>query len=362
MRTEKVPGAVLISFLTAFSVCAGAQLSVGAGESYTTIQSAINDANDFDEVVVAPGVYKENINFGGKAITVRSGDPVTRQSIASTVIDGNFAGSCVVFNTGEGNDSVLDGFTLTNGTGTYADYSAPRFYFGLAGGGVYCLNSSPTVRRCNITSNGYSGPDRWDASAEFGGGIAIIGTCQAVIDTCFVTDNIVRMYGMGIIVLGPAAESACIITNCTIANNRVDSWNPSLEHIYYDIDNYGTPTTISNTIIWSEYNRSLLITDPALVTNCCLQSAYQFTDNYSNFGIPPVDLAAEGGNIYGNPRFIQLRASWFDADEIGDYHLKLDSICIDHGDRMFDGAGLSDIDSQSRVMGLAIDIGADEVP
>lgn len=362
MRTEKVFGAVLVSFLAAFSVCAGAQLNVGAGESYTTIQSAINDANDFDVVVVAAGVYKENINFGGKAITLRSGDPVSRQSIASTVIDGNFAGSCVVFNTGEGNDSVLDGFTLTNGTGNYASHSVHgTTYNGPAGGGVYCMNSSPTVRRCNITLNGYTGPESSDASAVFGGGIAIIGTCQAIIDTCFVTDNIVGFFGAGIIVLGPTAESACQITNCTVANNRVDFRDNNNRHRHYDIDSYGTRTTISNTIIWSGYNRSLLVTDPSLVSNCCLQSAYQFNDNYPYIDIAPVDLAAQGDNIYGNPRFIRLRESWFDADEIGDYHLKPDSICIDHGDRTFDGAGLEDVDGQSRVMGLAVDIGADEV-
>jgi hypothetical protein len=38
--------------------------------SYTTIQEAINAAGPGDEVVVSDGIYNENINFIGKAITV----------------------------------------------------------------------------------------------------------------------------------------------------------------------------------------------------------------------------------------------------------------------------------------------------
>ena len=71
-----------------------------------------------DEVVVRPGTYEERIDFLGKAITVRS-----EQGPDVTVIDGGSPsnpdrGSVVVFENGEGPDSVLDGFTLTNGTGT----------------------------------------------------------------------------------------------------------------------------------------------------------------------------------------------------------------------------------------------------
>jgi len=42
---------------------------------YISIQSAIDEANDGDTVVVHPGTYYENISFLGKAITVLSVDP-----------------------------------------------------------------------------------------------------------------------------------------------------------------------------------------------------------------------------------------------------------------------------------------------
>src|SRR6266498_3696267 len=70
-----------------------------------TIQSAINVATDGDRVLVAPGTYFENINFGKKAITVTS-----ESGPQDTIIDGGSADSVVFFISGEGRDSVLKGF------------------------------------------------------------------------------------------------------------------------------------------------------------------------------------------------------------------------------------------------------------
>jgi regulator of RNase E activity RraA len=62
-----------------------------------TIQAGIDFAAPGDIVLVAAGVYLENINFHGKAITVTS-----EQGAGLTVIDGQGQGSVTTFATGEG--------------------------------------------------------------------------------------------------------------------------------------------------------------------------------------------------------------------------------------------------------------------
>jgi len=61
--------------------CAGRTITVnanGTGE-YPTIQAGIDDSNDGDVIVLCPGRYtgpgNREIDFKGKAITVRSTDP-----------------------------------------------------------------------------------------------------------------------------------------------------------------------------------------------------------------------------------------------------------------------------------------------
>ena len=114
----------VIFILCSLSVAAAAQSTINVPADQPTIQAAINAANNGDTVVVAPGTYIENLNFKGKFITVTSsGGP------AVTIVDGGGAGPVVIFDTNEGANSVLNGFTLQNGV--------PALFFpieGLSGG------------------------------------------------------------------------------------------------------------------------------------------------------------------------------------------------------------------------------------
>ncbi len=85
-----------------------------------TIQAGIGVAVNGDEVVVAPGTYFEAINFNGKAITLRSSDGAD-----VTIIDGTGFFHVVQCLSGEGPETILDGFTITGGNanGTFPDYS-----------------------------------------------------------------------------------------------------------------------------------------------------------------------------------------------------------------------------------------------
>jgi len=163
---------VIIACLFAPSVLLADTLQVD-GVEYTTIQSAIDDANHGDIIVVEPGIYYETIDFLGKAVTVRSNDPNDPNIVEDTIIDANNPvdpnfGSAVIFRSGETNASILEGFTIQNGTGSWilVSWEYNGLHWNRCGGGVLCYNmSAPTIRNNTFNNN----------SAGQGGGIYIYG-------------------------------------------------------------------------------------------------------------------------------------------------------------------------------------------
>jgi hypothetical protein len=95
-------------------------------QDYSTILAAINASANGDTVLVAEGLYFENVNYKGKAIVVASIYLTTDDTshISRTIIDGSKPGntasaSVVYFVSREDTNSVLCGFTITGGKGTY---------------------------------------------------------------------------------------------------------------------------------------------------------------------------------------------------------------------------------------------------
>jgi|GEM_PF-3275717 len=126
----------IVLFLSAFATLLGATWYVP--DDFPVIQDAIDASSNGDTIVVRPGTYVENIDFLGKSITVMS-----ESGPQVTVIDGNQAGSVVVLSGLVDLSTVLDGFTITNGTGTF-------FYDDYYGGGICCkyyagLTSTNTI-------------------------------------------------------------------------------------------------------------------------------------------------------------------------------------------------------------------------
>ena len=110
---------------------------------YPTIQAGIDASGNGDTVLVSDGTYYENIRFKGKKIVVASTYLTTSDTshISRTVIDGSGSfladsASVVYFISGEDTNSVLCGFTITGGTGTYLPAWDTR-----EGGGVLCISS-----------------------------------------------------------------------------------------------------------------------------------------------------------------------------------------------------------------------------
>ena len=124
---------------------------------HATIYDAINASSNGDVIAIASGTYIEHpLSTNGKAITIRSasGNP-------DVSIDVDHNGSVFTFIDGEGSGTVIQNLGLSGG-GAW-----------VAGGGIYCYNSSPTITGCVITNN-YAD---W-----YGGGIYLTGSSPTISD------------------------------------------------------------------------------------------------------------------------------------------------------------------------------------
>jgi len=183
-----------------------------------TIQDAIDIASKGDMVLVAPGTYYERIDFKGKMIKVKSsGGPFV------TVLDGEQLGSVVTFKSIESVLSTLDGFTITNGSGT-------KDFEGLiSGGGIYCKSSSPTLMNNIIENNHVPGS---------GGGLQMTSSKSPMISN-IIRNNSAGAFGGGI----DSAHSLLKMNNNLLANNTGNLGGGIACRIH------ATPTEILNTTI-----------------------------------------------------------------------------------------------------------------
>jgi hypothetical protein len=143
----------------------------GDGRSWATafkrIQKGIDAASDGDTVNVAWGIYVENIRFNGKNVVLTSTNPADPDIVATTIIDGNQAGSVVTFSGTENETCVLSGFTIRNGKAQ-------------SGGGIYGGSTSPT----HATIKGNTIAD--NTAEQEGGGLS---RCIGMIQNNTITGN-----------------------------------------------------------------------------------------------------------------------------------------------------------------------------
>jgi hypothetical protein len=126
---------------------------------YATIQDAINASLHGDEIIVAPGVYHEAINLFGKRVAL-----IGSHGAAETVIDAGGNGSVLRADSGEGEGTRIQGFTLTGGTGTMVGSFA-------LGGAIYMSRSRLAVNECRLVNN----HPMWH-----GGGVFALGAIQSI--------------------------------------------------------------------------------------------------------------------------------------------------------------------------------------
>ncbi len=314
-----------------------------------TIQEAIELAQSGEIILVESGTYFETINFLGKAITLQSLD-----GAEETLIDGSSVATVVTFASGEGLDSVLDGFTITHG-----------WMFNDEGGGIYCLNSSPTLRNCIIHENtAFLGGGIYASGSSlqvehtvisenhggFGGGLHCVDSAPTLLH-CRVRDNFAA-YGVdggkggGVF----SVESALDLISC------IFNGNSSREVLSGGgIHSEGAqPLTVTNCVVYDNtgyISAGVLSFSPATITNSIVWNNLDFGD--FPFGVTKTGTVShciiEGGYEFSEDLIIDSDPLWVDPLN-GDVHLQPGSPALNTGRNDAPGLPPLDIDGDPRIV------------
>ncbi len=388
---------------------AGANNGASWADAFTQVQPALNAAVSGDEVWVAAGTYVGCITLSA-GVALYGGFVGSESTLAQrnweankTVLEGNQLVSVVTSPSGATSTTRIDGFTITKGSlgGIYCSSSSPTISNNTitenvrsgSGGGICCANSSsPTISNNTISGNtaldgggvfcSGGSPTIADNTisrnrAEFNGGGIACGSSSPTITNNTISDN-TAFYGGGIdcryssptiagntissnnagygggvycyggtpairnnVIAGNSAGIYCALSSATILNNSI------LGNSGAGLCCSSSSATIGNTII--AFNSSgISKTDsgtPILRYNCVYgNTAY----NYSGVADP----TGTNGNISVDPKLAGFA--------YGNLHIQPDSPCRDAGDDSMVQPGWLDLDSQPRLQGSHVDIGADE--
>jgi hypothetical protein len=341
-------------------------------DEYTAIQSAINASNNGDKIIVKPGTYAGNIDFHGKNITVSSTEPENPDIVAATIIQGDNTSSVVTFVTNESNDAILTGFTIKGGYGQISS-----FFGEYCGGGIYCYYASPTISN-NVIANNNGIFDSTNGTYSYGGGICCIYS-NAIITRNIIKDNSAYLGGGMMTYFGNPIISDNIINNNTAliggglflyggycVNNTIAGNSATMTvsgqsqtgeagnlYLYTSL-----VSGVCNNIICNAasgggiyyYGTIGNIIDQSSSTP---QPVFRYNNvwgNQSENYYSSTDLTGKYGNISVNPQFL------------ANYHIGKNSPCYNTGDPNYvPFSWQRDIDGEYQIMGLFIDIGADEV-
>ncbi len=189
---------------------------------YPTIQQGINAANPGDTVLVADGVYYEQISFWGEPVFVTSLFTVNGDSthLYNTILDGTglpFGNASVVkFINYCDTNSVIAGFTIRNGGGCFSGSA-------VTGGGISLKYAGGKIINNRIIDNYVIG-DTLDLQASaWGGGIGTnlyANTNWIVIRDNYISGNVCKTGAINSIGAGIYVSSNIICERNIVANNK----------------------------------------------------------------------------------------------------------------------------------------------
>jgi len=364
-----------------------------------TVMAAINASVTNDEIWVAAGTYAENIEiikeialYGGF-----KGNETAREQrnfgANLTALNGSSSGTVVTISGGVGANARLDGFTVTEGSSDYGggisiSGSSPTIasnviklnIASVSGGGIFCSDASPIIIGNNIISN-FSGEDGggigcWRNSSPIIANNWIVGNASNYTDTSDFTS-----VGGGAIFttaadLDGSPDKTCVAFPVIINNIVAANGGDNGAGIRINDLNFGTATVTNNTVVANSgtgiyWQREFSDTSVVLSNNIVVFNAWGlqqrgtttfqirhnnvfgnslFEDKTDYIALP--DQTGTNGNISVDPKLANYK--------FGNFHLQPDSPCKDAGLTTDVGITWKDIDGQNRILGNAVDMGADE--
>ena len=310
-----------------------------------TVQAGLNAAASGDEVWVAAGTYVERITLkDGVALCGGfAGGETTRDErqwlVNETILDGGDIeeGTVVTAPSGATASTVLDGFTIRNGTSGIACYNSTTSITNNTisgnGRGITCYSSSPTITKNTITGNLDNGIYCQTRSSPTISANTISANADGIdcqlLSSPAIVNNTISGNGRGIYC---HLSSSPAITNNTISG--------SLYGIY--CESTSSPSITNNIVAFNSTGIYKSGGTPVLRNNCVHNPEGK---NYSG-------LSAGTGDIAVDPKF--------QSAAYGRLHIQPDSPCVDAGLGSSVGEGWKDMDGQLRIQGTHVDIGADE--
>ncbi len=301
------------------------------GDPYCSIQTAIVNAVDTDEIVVAPGTYFEIVDFLGKAIWLHSSN-----GPEATIIDALFTGSVVTCDSGEGPDSVLQAFTIKRGYNDYGggmrnDGTSPIvidciFFANIVeaivdglGGGMFNFGGSPTVINCTFDSNFAGG-----INGGVGGGMYNEDSSPTIIGCRFTRNNVPLTVAAGGGMYNN--NSYPIIINCLFDAN-VSTFAGGM------LNTASSPTMINCTFAGNDFGAMISGNNSSpTITNCIFWANEGFQIFDGILAVTTVSYSdVQGGWFGAGSNNIDVDPLFVDPDN-GDYRLSAGSPCIDAGD------------------------------
>lgn len=189
----------IVALLFLFGTAHATVWYVHPDSTLNSIQAGLNSCSIGDTVLVAPGIYYENLLIP----CIQQIHLISEFGPETTIIDGGYTGWVIGVSAGVDTTTVINGFTIQNGKHSM-------------GGGITFLHASPTITN-NIITNNDAKQEYWNG---LGGGIGFSDGSPLIIGNTIsdntAGDGFYQGFGGGIY----CDESSPLIIGNTITGNQ----------------------------------------------------------------------------------------------------------------------------------------------